>query len=174
MNDFSRFLLEDLEKHDFIKQTGSSPDNKPTYGTTHLNPLIIIPKGNSIKCVIDTRHLNSNTDQSDESWPIEPHAPQLARANKRYKLAIDLMYAYAYTPLMKKQSNVKVFLQETNFLLVYEAFMVSKVVLTSLQNKCHPSSKHLLTKVLHFFKLTITYSLLTLQKICSNFLTNFT
>ena len=44
-------------------------------------------------------HLNSNTEQSDESWPIEPLAPQLARANKKYKSAIDLMYAYAHTPL---------------------------------------------------------------------------
>ena len=64
-----------------------------------IYPLIIIPKGDTIKCVLDARHLNSNTEQSDESWPIEPLAPQLARANKKYKSAIDLMYAYAHTPL---------------------------------------------------------------------------
>ena len=92
-------LLKDLEKHNIIKQIGSSPQDKPVYGTTYLNPLIIIPKGDSIKCVLDARHLNSNTEQSDESWPIEPLAPQLARANKKYKSAIDLMYAYAHTPL---------------------------------------------------------------------------
>ena len=56
-------------------------------------------KGDTIKCVLDARHPNSNTEQSDESWPIEPLAPQLARANKKYKSAIDLMYAYAHTPL---------------------------------------------------------------------------
>ena len=49
--------------------------------------------------LLDARHLNSNTEQSDESWPIEPLAPQLARANKKYKSAIDFMYAYAHTPL---------------------------------------------------------------------------
>ena len=91
-------LLKELEKHN-IKRIGSSPQDKPVYGTTYLNPLIIIPKGDSIKCVLDARHLNSNTDQFDESWPIEPLAPQLARANKKYKCAIDLMYAYAHTPL---------------------------------------------------------------------------
>ena len=48
---------------------------------------------------MDARHLNSNTEQSDESWPIKPLAPQLARANKKCKSAIDLMYAYAHTPL---------------------------------------------------------------------------
>ena len=75
-------LLNDLEKHNIIKQIGSSPQDKPVYGTTYLNSLIIIPKGDSIKCVLDARHLNSNTEQLDESWPVEPLAPQLARANK--------------------------------------------------------------------------------------------
>ena len=92
-------LLKELEKYNIIKQIGSSPQDKPVYGTTYLNPLIIIPKGDTIKCVLDARHLNSNTEQSDESWPIEPLAPQLARANKKYKSGIDLMYAYAHTPL---------------------------------------------------------------------------
>ena len=92
-------LLKELEKYNIIKQIGSSPQDKPVYGTTYLNPLIIIPKGDTIKCVLDARHPNSNTEQSDESWPIEPLAPQLARANKKYKSAIDLMYAYAHTPL---------------------------------------------------------------------------
>ena len=63
------------------------------------NPLIIIPKGDAIKVVLDARHLNSNTNQELESWPIEPLAPQLARANKKYKSTFDLMYAYAHTPL---------------------------------------------------------------------------
>ena len=92
-------LLKELGKYNIIKQIGSSPQDKPVYGTTYLNPLIIIPKGDTIKCALDARHLNSNTEQSDESWPIEPLAPQLARANKKYKSAIDLMYAYAHTPL---------------------------------------------------------------------------
>ena len=92
-------LLKELEKYNIIKQIGSYPQEKPVHGTTYFNPLIIIPKGDSIKCVLDARHLNSNTEQSDESWPIEPLAPQLARANKKYKCVIDLMYAYAHTPL---------------------------------------------------------------------------
>ena len=92
-------LLKEVEKYNIIKQIGSSPQDKPVYGTTFLNPLLIIPKGDTIKCVLDARHLNSNTEQSDESWPIEPLAPQLSRANKKYKSAIDLMYAYPHTPL---------------------------------------------------------------------------
>ena len=78
-------LLVELEKYNIIKQTGSMPDEKHTIGTTFLNPLIIIPKGDAIKVVLDARHLNSNTNQELKSWPIEPLAPQLARANKKYK-----------------------------------------------------------------------------------------
>ena len=59
----------------------------------------MMPKGDFLKCVLDARHPNSNTEQSDESWPIEPLAPQLAPANKKYKCAIDLMYAHEHTPL---------------------------------------------------------------------------
>ena len=92
-------LLLELEKYNIIKQIGSTTDEKYTIGTTFLNPLIIIPKGDAIKVVLDARHLNSNTNQELESWPIEPLAPQIARANKKYKSTIDLMYAYAHTPL---------------------------------------------------------------------------
>ena len=93
-------LLSELEKYNTIEQIGSSSDEKYTIGTTFLNPSIIIPKGDSIKVVLDARHLNSNTNQELESWPIELLAPpQLARANKKYKSTIDLMYAIAHTPL---------------------------------------------------------------------------
>ena len=78
-------LIKDLEKYNIIKQVGSSPQDKPVYSTTYLNPLIMIPKGDTIKRVIDARHLNSNPEQSDESWPIELLAAQIARANKKYK-----------------------------------------------------------------------------------------
>ena len=43
--------------------------------------------------------MNSHTEKSDESWPIEHLAPQLTRANIKIKCAIDLMYAYPHTPL---------------------------------------------------------------------------
>ena len=99
-------LLVELEKHNIIKQIGSTPEEKQNIGTTFLNPLIIIPKGDTIKIVLDARHLNSCTNQTFESWPIEPLAPQLARANKKYKSAIDLMYAYAHVPLDEETINL--------------------------------------------------------------------
>ena len=76
-------LLVELIKYNIIKQIGSTPNEKHTIETTFLNPLIIIPKGDAINVVLDARHLNSNTDQELESWPIEPLASQIARANKK-------------------------------------------------------------------------------------------
>ena len=37
-------LLVELEKYKIIKQSGSTPDEKHTIGTTFLNPSMIIPK----------------------------------------------------------------------------------------------------------------------------------
>ena len=74
--------MVELEKHNILKQIGSTPDEKHTIGTTFLNPLIIISKGDAIKVVLDARHSSSNTDRELEFWSIEPLAPQLARANK--------------------------------------------------------------------------------------------
>ena len=92
-------LLKEVEKHNIIKQIGSSSEDKANYGTVYSNRMSIIPNGHSIKCVLDARHLYPIPEQSDELWLIEPLAPQLARANKKYKCAIDLMYPYAHTPL---------------------------------------------------------------------------
>ena len=110
-------LLTDLEKNNIIKQYGSSSDAKHTIETTFLNPLIIFPKGDSKKVVLDARHLSSNTNQQLESWPIEPLAPQLARANKKYKSTLDLMYEYAHTPLDEETIKLAgVFHPETNYI----------------------------------------------------------
>ena len=50
-------LPKELEDY-IIKQCGSSSYDKPVNGTTYLNPLIRIPKEDSIKCVLNARYLN--------------------------------------------------------------------------------------------------------------------
>ena len=44
-------LPKELEKHNNIKQIDSPQHDKPNHGTTYLNPLNFISKGDSIKCV---------------------------------------------------------------------------------------------------------------------------
>ena len=60
-------------------------------------------KNDSIKNVLDARRLNSNIDQSSESWPMEPigqdsddWSTQPAMAFKKQKSATGLMYAYTH------------------------------------------------------------------------------
>ena len=59
--------LYELEQRNIIRQIGSTPSDKSVFGTTFLNPLILVTKGDSIEVVPDTRRLNSNTDQVFES-----------------------------------------------------------------------------------------------------------
>ena len=101
--------LEDLENHKTIRQIGSTSFENSIYQTTFLNPLIIILKGDPNKVVRDSRHLNSHTDQSFESWPFEPLAPQLAGANKMFKSASDLNYANAHAPLDEETKSATSF-----------------------------------------------------------------
>ena len=115
-------LHKEVEKYNIIKQLGSSPQNKPVYGTTCFNLLIMIRKGGCIKNVLDPRHLNSNTEQSDESWPTEPLAPKLRRANKKYKCAIYLMYAYAHTPLVEEPIKLTSFSSGDKFFAFIRGF----------------------------------------------------
>ena len=72
---------------------------------------------------------------------IEPLAPQLARANKKYKSAIDLMYAYAHAPLDKDTIKLTSFSSGDDLFAFIRGFMVSNDSRTSLQNKCLPSLK---------------------------------
>ena len=51
-------------------------------------PLIIITKRDTIKVVLDARQSNSITDQSFESYPIEPFFPNLHALIKNLNLQL--------------------------------------------------------------------------------------
>ena len=55
-------LLEQLSKSGIIREMGSE----------FINPIIILPKGNTVKLVIVARYLNLITNLSRYSWPLEP------------------------------------------------------------------------------------------------------
>ena len=110
-------------------------------GTTFLYPLIINPKGETIKVVLDARNLHWNTDQSFESWPIEPLAPQLARANKELKAANDLLYAYTHASLDEKTILLTDF-SSGDKLPLLEIFTVLTDYQNFSLNKCTPFSKN--------------------------------
>ena len=41
-------------------------------GSSFINLVIILPKGNIVKLVLDARYLNSITELSKYSWSLEP------------------------------------------------------------------------------------------------------
>ena len=142
-------LLEE-SKTQILQANWFHPTDNSIYGTTFLNPLIKIPKVDTIKVVLDARHLNLKTDQSFESWPTEPLVPQLARANKKFKSAIDLMYAYAHPPLGEKIISLASFHLQVTL----------RLHLRFLTLKDYYFFKNSLTMALHLFILPIFSSLL--------------
>ena len=64
-----------------------------------VNPIIILPKKDYVKLVIDARYLNSITDTSNSSWPLEPLHVLITRVNGSYFTSSDLSCAYHQVPL---------------------------------------------------------------------------
>ena len=56
-----------------------------------------------MKVLQDARRLNSNTDKAVETWPKEPLAPQIDRANRNSNLSLILCMLLHILLLMKKQ-----------------------------------------------------------------------
>ena len=90
-------LLEKLETAGIIKQMGSDVDLE--MGSEFINPIIIMPKGDTIKLVLDARYLNSVTDLSTYSWPLEPLTALLSRIRGNFFSTSDLSYAYSQVSL---------------------------------------------------------------------------
>ena len=63
-------LIKNLIEAKIIKEMGNENDEE--MGTAFINPVILIPKGEVLKLVLDARFLNSCTDLTTYSWPLEP------------------------------------------------------------------------------------------------------
>ena len=98
-------LLDELQKADIIREMGDDVE----MGSMFINPVIILPKGNIIKLVIDARYLNSITDLSSYSWPLEPLTTLLTRINGKYFTSSDLSSAYNQVPLTDETQKLTSF-----------------------------------------------------------------
>ena len=112
-------LLDVLRKYDII-----SPVNKeqlPT-GNTFTNPVIILRKGESLKTVLDARHLNSMIDESKCNWPIEPVDVALSRINGTIFTTADLNSAFNQIPLDNESMRYThiTSIVSKDFLMVYQ------------------------------------------------------
>ena len=78
-------------------------------GSLFVNPIILLPKADYVKLVIDVRYLNSITDLVNYSWPLEPVQMIMTRINGKYFTASDLSCAYHQVPLSPETQKLTSF-----------------------------------------------------------------
>ena len=91
-------VLKQLEKAGVIQQMGSD-EGENEMGTEFINPIIIIPKNETLKIVLDARFLNSVTDLTSYYWPLEPLEVLLTRLKGNIFSTSDMASAYHQVPL---------------------------------------------------------------------------
>ena len=75
-----------------------------------VNPVIILPKKVYVTMVFDARYLNSTTDTSNCSWPLEPLQVLMTRINGSYFTSSDLYCAYHQVPLTDEAQKLTSFI----------------------------------------------------------------
>ena len=90
-------IIRELDEHDDIN-------------SWFVNPIIILPKKDYVKLVIDARYLKSITDTSNSSWPLEPLQVLITRVNGSYFTSSDLSCAYHQVPLTPETQKITGFI----------------------------------------------------------------
>ena len=88
-------LIKQLKEADIIRKMG----NDDEMGCLFVNPIILMPKNDYVKLVIDARYLNSVTDLTNYSWPLEPVQMIMTRVNGKFFSVSDLSCAFHQVPL---------------------------------------------------------------------------
>ena len=79
-------------------------------GSLFVNPIILLPKADYVKLVIDARYLNSITELTNYSWPLEPVQMIMTRINGKFFTASDLFCAYHQVPLSEETQKLTSFI----------------------------------------------------------------
>ena len=95
-------FLGQLQKTGIIREMGDDDE----LGSLFVNPIILLPKADYVKLVIDARYLNSITDLTNYSWPLEPVQMIMTRINGKYFTARDLSCAYHQVPLSEETQKL--------------------------------------------------------------------
>ena len=99
-------LLGQLQETGIIREMGDDDE----LGSLFVNPIILLPKADYVKHVIDARYLNSITDLTNYSWPLEPVQIIMTRINGKYFTASDLSCAYHQVPLSEETQKLTSFI----------------------------------------------------------------
>ena len=84
--------------------------NDDEIGSLFVSPIILMPKSEYVKLVIDARFLNSITDFTNYSWPLEPVQMIVNPVNGKFFSANDPSCAYHQVPLSLETQKLTSFI----------------------------------------------------------------
>ena len=79
-------------------------------GSLFVNPIILMPKSDYVKLVVNARFLNSVTNLTNYSWPLEPVQMTITRVNGKFFSVSDLSCAYHQVPLSPETQKLTSFI----------------------------------------------------------------
>ena len=88
-------LLTQLKDAGIIREVGDDDE----MGSLFVNPIILMPKNDYVRQVIDARYLNTVTDLTNYSKALEPVQMIMTRVNGKFFSVSDLSCAYNQVPL---------------------------------------------------------------------------
>ena len=100
-------LLTQLKDADIIRKMGDDDDER---GSIFVNSIILIPKNDYVKLVIDARYLNSVNDHTNYSWSLEPVQMIMTRVNGKVFSVNDLSCVYHQVPLSPETQELTSFI----------------------------------------------------------------
>ena len=87
-------ILDNLEAEVIIERVGLHAAVNNELGSEFINPVIILPKGDTYKKVIDARLLNAITDTTKYHFPPLPVQVSIPKINGKIFSITDLTTAY--------------------------------------------------------------------------------
>ena len=88
-------LRTQLKDADLIREKGEGDE----MGSHFVNPTFLMPEIDYVKLVLDARYLNSVTNLTNYSWPLEPVQMTMTRVKGKTFSVSDLSCAYHQVPL---------------------------------------------------------------------------
>ena len=79
-------------------------------GSFFVTPIILMPKNDYVTLMIDARYLNSVTDLTNYSWPLEPVQMFMTRVNGIFFSVSDFSCAYHQVPLSLETQKLTSFI----------------------------------------------------------------
>ena len=98
-------LRTQLKEADIIREMGDVDE----MGSLFVTPIILMPKKDYVKLVVDARYLNSVT-LTNYSWPLEPVQMIMTRVNGKFFSVSDLSCAYHQVPLSSETQKLTKFI----------------------------------------------------------------